>query len=133
MFNAVQKSVQKLNPHRRKHHMESKKLHVLWANPDLETSLHMVMMYVTNSMANHYWDEVTVILWGATPKLAVENSHIQESMKVAAHVGVHFSACINCAERYNVTDALLALGVEVVPWGMPLTEILQSGSPLLTV
>ena len=113
--------------------MGRKKLHVLWTNPDLDTSLHMVMMYVTNSMVHHYWDEVTVILWGATPKLVIENSHIQESMKVAAHVGVRFSACISCAERHNATGALRALGVEVVPWGIPLTEILQSGSPLLTV
>lgn len=113
--------------------MGSKKLHILWSNSDLETSLHMVLMYATNSMANHYWDEVTVILWGATPKLAIENSQIQESMKVAAHVGVQFSACITCAERYNATDALLALGVEVIPWGIRLSEILQSGSPLLSV
>ena len=113
--------------------MESKKLHILWANSDLETSLHMVMMYATNSMTHHYWDEVTVILWGATPRLAAENSHIQESMKVAAHVGVHFSACITCAERYGVVNALRELGVEVIPWGMPLSEILQSGGPLLTV
>ena len=113
--------------------MGKRKLHVLWTNADVETSLHMVMMYVTNSMAHNFWDDVTVILWGATARLMAENETIQDSMKIAANVGVHFSACISCAERYGVTETLRALDIEVIPWGTPLTDILRSGSPLLTV
>ena len=91
------------------------------------------MMYVTNSMVHHFWDEVTVIVWGATPKLVVDNDAIQETMKIAMNAGAKFSACISCAERYGVTDALRALGVEVIPWGIPLTELLREGAPLLTI
>jgi len=113
--------------------LEKRELHLLWTNADIETSLYMVIMYATNSMAHRYWDEVTVILWGATPNLVAKNDAIQDAMRIAMNVGVQFSACISCAERYGVVDALRALGAQVVPWGEPLSELLRSGSPLLTV
>jgi len=93
----------------------------------------MVMMYATNSMVHRYWDEVTVILWGPTPHLVATNDAVQDALRIGMNVGVRFSACISCAERYGVVDGLRALGIEVIPWGIPLSEILQDGSPLLTV
>ncbi|MCL1796000.1 MAG: tRNA (guanosine(37)-N1)-methyltransferase TrmD [Clostridia bacterium] len=109
------------------------KLHLLWTNTDIETSLHMVMMYATNSLVHRFWEEVTVILWGATPNLVVSHNEIQDAMRVAMNVGVAFSACISCAERYGIVDELRAFGVQVVPWGEPLSELLRSGSPLLSI
>ena len=67
---------------------EKNSLHILWTNADVETSQLMVMMYATNSMINHWWDGVTVIIWGATARLAAQNAQIQESIKVAMNVGV---------------------------------------------
>lgn len=112
---------------------ESKELHILWTNDNLYTSNLMVMSYATNSMANRAWDGVTVILWGATVKLAAENDFIQEQMKVAQHAGVKFSACVSCARQFGAVDKLEGLGVEVKPWVEPLTELLQSGKTLITV
>jgi hypothetical protein len=93
----------------------------------------MLMMYSTNSMLNHWWDSITVIIWGASAKLVAENETIKELIKTAQHAGVKFSACIGCARQLDVYDELEALGVEIIPWGVPLTELLKGGEKLLTV
>lgn len=112
---------------------EKKKLHILWTNADLNTSHHMVMMYATNSMLKGWWDEVTVIIWGATAKLAAEDKDMQERMRIAVQAGVKFSACIACANNLGVRQALEDLGLEVIPWGALLTGLIQEQKPLITV
>jgi hypothetical protein len=112
---------------------EKNTLYILWTNADVNTGLYMVMMYAKNSLLRGWWEHVTVIIWGATAKLAVENAAIQEEMKIAQNVGVKFSACIACARQLGVVSQLEALGVEVIPWGPPLTEILRNNEKLLTV
>jgi hypothetical protein len=112
---------------------EKKILHIFWTNSDPLTSQHMVMMYATNAMLRHWWDGVTVVIWGATAKLAAEDEIIQEKIKAAMHAGVQFSACIACAVNLGVKDTLEGLGIEVRPWGQSLTELIQSGSPLITI
>ena len=112
---------------------ESKKLHILWTNADINTSNLMVMMYATNSMLHQWWDKVTVIVWGATAKLVAENELIQEQLKAAQYAGVQFTACVACARQFGVVEKLEGLEIEVIPWGEPLTEIIQSGRPLITI
>ena len=113
--------------------MEPTKLYILWTNDNLDTSQHMVFMYAINSMMKGWWDEVTVIIWGPTAKLVAENKRIQERMEVARHVGVKFSACVACARELGVESDLKKLGLDVIPWGPPLTELLQNGEKLITV
>lgn len=108
-------------------------LHILWTNADLSTAQQMVLMYATNSLLQSWWDEVTVIIWGAAAKLVAEDSLIQESIQVAQNLGVKFSACVACAHQLGVVEQLRKLGIEVKPWGEPLTEILQKQGNLLTV
>ena len=108
-------------------------LHILWTNADVETSVYMVMMYAKNSMLRKWWDHVTVIIWGATAKLAAEDPMIKEQIKVAMQAGVKFSACISCAAQLGVVEQLEEQGIEVIPWGPPLTELLQEKAPLITV
>jgi hypothetical protein len=112
---------------------KSNKLFILWTNADVLTSDFMVMMYATNSMLNHWWDEVTVIIWGATAKLVAENDLIQTKIKIAQHAGVKFSACKACAEQLGVTDKIIDLDIEVKYWGEGLTDILKSEEKLITI
>jgi len=108
-------------------------LHILWTNADLHTAQFMVMMYATNAMLYHWWENVTVIVWGATAKLVSENADIQQSVKMAMQAGVQFSACVSCAVQLGVKQELKNLGMEVIPWGEPLTRLLKEGGHLLTV
>lgn len=99
----------------------------------METTLGMVMVYATNSMARHWWEQVTVIIWGATARLAAENAQVQEAIQVAMNAGVKFSACIACARQLGVIERLEAQGIEVTRWGEPLTMLIKNNEKLITV
>lgn len=108
-------------------------LTILWTNADPITSEKMVFMYGINSKLENWWNEVTIIIWGATAKLTAENPLIQEKIKQALHVGVHVSACKACADQLGVSQILVDLGVELKYWGEGLTEILREDGKLLTI
>ena len=112
---------------------QEKKLHILWTNADINTSLHMVMMYATNCMLRGWWDAVTVIVWGAPAKLVAENEDVQKRIGMAIHAGVKFSACIGCSRQLGVVEQLDALGIPSVSWGPALTSLIQEKQPLITI
>ena len=112
---------------------DSNRLNILWTSGDAHTARLMVFMYAKNSILRGWWDEVTVIIWGASAKLASEDDLIREEIKIAQNVGVKFSACVACARGLGVVENLEAMGVEVVSWGPLLTDILQNKENLITV
>ena len=112
---------------------DSKHLYIVWTNADPITSQNMVFMYATNSMKNAWWDQVTVVIWGATQPLLCENETIRAGMEDARSAGVEFSACLTCADILGTTEPLRALGLEVIRWGKKLSDLLQSGAHVLTV
>ena len=112
---------------------ENKHLYVLWTNDNLITAEKMVFMYTINSLIKGWWEKVTLIVWGATTKLVGENKDIQAKIKEAQDAGVHVTACKACADQLGVSDELEKLGIEVIYWGVPLTEILTNDEKLLTI
>lgn len=112
---------------------EKKHLYVLWTNDNLITTEKMVFMYTINSLIHGWWEKVTLIVWGATTKLVSENKEIQKKIKEALEAGVHVTACKACADQLGVTEDLEKLGIEVIYWGVPLTDILKEDEKLLTI
>lgn len=82
-------------------------------------------MYASNAIAKDWWDEVHVIIWGATIKLFVESESIQKAVKEASATGVKFSACIACAKKLNLEDEVKATGIELDYMGAVLTDAIQ--------
>jgi len=113
--------------------MSKSHLYVLWTNDNPITAEKMVFMYTVNSRLRGWWDQVTLIVWGATAKLVSEDAKIQELVGKAREAGVHVTACKACADQLGVTEALERLGIEVKFWGAPLTEILKNDERLLTI
>ncbi len=109
------------------------KLNILWTNDNLITSEKMVFMYGINSKKQGWWDEVTIIIWGATTKLVSENTQIQELIAEAKVEGVHITACKGCADQLGVTEILEDLDIEVIYHGGPLTQILKGDEKLITI
>jgi len=109
------------------------KLYILWTNADAVTSEKMVLMYAINAKLNNWWEELTLIIWGAPARLVTENAMIQEKIRQAMHVGVNVSACIACADQLGVTDTLREMGIEVKGWGAGLTEALKDGIKVLSI
>jgi len=112
---------------------KSKKLFILWTTGDPVTSEKMVMTYAINSAISNLWDEVNIIIWGASAKLVAENELIQDKIEVALHHGVKMSACKGCAEQLGVKDEITWLGIDVRSVGNELTQILQEGHTVLTL
>lgn len=112
---------------------EKTKLNILWTNDNLITSEKMVFMYGINAKKNNWWDNVTIIIWGAPAKLVGENKEIQSLIKAAQSEGVMITACKACSDQLGVTEILEKLNIEVKYWGKPLTEILKSEEKLITV
>ena len=111
----------------------SRKLNILWTTNNIDTARLMVFMYAINAMRKKWWDEVTIIIWGSSAKLVAENIIIQDELKKAQANGVKVSACIACATELNVVDILKEFDIEVIAWGKPLTDIIQSNDYLLSV
>lgn len=112
---------------------DKKNLYILWTNDNVVTAKMMVFMYGINSKRKDWWENVTIILWGATAKLASADTDIQDLIKEAKSEGVHISACKACADQLGVTDTLEALDLEVIYWGEPLTNILKENEALITI
>ncbi len=108
-------------------------LAVLWVSRDREAALHMAFMYAKNSKLRGWWPNVTLIIWGPSGPLLVSDPELQQELESMKQAGVVLQACKACSDRYGVSDALAALGVEVKYMGQPLTELLKSGAHVLTV
>jgi len=108
-------------------------LYILWTNDNQITAEKMVFLYGINSKLRGWWENVTIIIWGAPAKLVAENSDFQDLVKGSLDKGIHVTACKTCAEQLGVVDILTGLGIEVIYWGEPLTKILKNGETLISV
>lgn len=110
-----------------------KKLTVLWTSDNPVTAKDMVFMYVTNAKKKGWWDDITLLIWGATAELAANTEEFHPYFKKMQELGIHISACKACADNNGVTEQLETLGIEVKYWGVGLTEVLMGEGKLLTV
>ncbi len=108
-------------------------LHIFWTSGDPVTSVDMVLMYARNSKLRGWWDDVTVVLWGAPQQLIFENEAVLAKLRIARKAGVEFSACVACALDLGVKEKLEAEGIEAVPWGLKLTQLIQEHKHILTI
>lgn len=112
---------------------EKRHLYLLWTNADPVTAEKMVFMYTINALLRGWWENVTIIIWGAPTKLVAEDEKMQKLIQDAIKTGVHVTACKACADQLGVTEILEKLNIEVKYWGIPLTEILKNDEKLLTI
>lgn len=111
----------------------STKLYILWTTSEVETFDEMIFMYAFNAKKYGWWDEITVVIWGASARLAGEDELVQLKIKEMVEGGVKVEACKACADDLGVSAKLESLGVEVKYWGQPLTRVLKSGAKLITI
>ena len=112
---------------------DDENLFILWTNADALTAKLMVFMYAENSVKQEKWKEVMIVIWGATVKLVAENAEIQEAIKRLQGIGIKFSSCVTCVKELGLEKEIGALGIDMVKWLNPLTEVIKSGRKLITV
>ena len=112
---------------------DAEKLFILWTSSEIETFDEMVFMYAFNGMKYKWWDEITVVIWGASAKLAGEDDLVRLKIKEMIEGGVKVTACKACADDLGVSTKLEELGVDVKYWGQPLTTLLKTDAKLITI
>ncbi len=110
-----------------------KELLIHWTTDNFDTSLHMVLLYAHNTKKNKLWDEITVLVWGASQKLVKENEQIADEVKKLHSLNVKVIACEHCAAEMNTTDALASCDIDMFKTGKFLTDWIQSGKAYLSV
>jgi hypothetical protein len=109
------------------------KLNILWTTDNKDTVLNMLVMYATNSRLNEWWQEVNVIIWGASAKLVGTDTQVQAEVLEMLNHGITIEACKACSDNLGVTEKLTELGVNVRYMGEVLTNYLKSGEKVLTI
>lgn len=112
--------------------IENKQL-ILWASGDREVALKMVFMYAANAKKFGWKDNVRILIWGPSSKLAATDPGIQERMKQLQAVGVEIFACRACADEYGVTDKLSEHGIKVLYAGEMLANARREGWDVLSI
>ena len=112
---------------------ENATLHILWTNDNVITAEKMVFMYAINAKRRGWWENVTLIVWGATAKLVAENERIQDLIAEARENGIYVTACKACSDQLGVSEILEAHDIEVQYLGVALTNVLKNDEKLLTI
>lgn len=108
-------------------------LYILWQSDNFISAEKLVFQYAIFCIKQGWFDDVTIIIWGASAQMAKRNPHIQKLIKEAMAQGVKISACKACADDLESTDALSELGIELRYWGKPFSELLKANKKILTV
>ena len=112
---------------------EKKELLVNWTTDNLATTMHMVALYTYHAKKLGWFDEVTLLVWGASQQLVATNKEVQEQMKMMEEVGVKVIACKKCAGESGVTEELQSCGIDVLGTGEILSDWLLEKKPFLSV
>ena len=110
----------------------SDKLVVLWTSGDRDVAEKSCLMYTHASCKYEWFEEVTLIIWGPSARLVIEDDDIRKKVLAMQEDGVKLEACIACSNMLGVTEELLELGVDVKGMGVPLTTYLKSGYQVLS-
>lgn len=109
------------------------KLNILWTTDNKETFFNMLSMYAINAKKRGWWQEVNVIIWGASSKLAGTDTEVQAKIVEMMAQGVTVEACLACAENLGVSESLSNLGVNLRYMGQPLTDYLKADEKILSI
>ncbi|MFQ6121456.1 MAG: DsrE family protein [Dehalococcoidales bacterium] len=108
------------------------KAFILWSSGDKEVALGCGLVYPLNVAKNKWMDEVKVIIFGPSEKLAAYSPEVQEKLKELREAGIEIIACKWYADRMNITGMLEEAGIKVVFVGSIISQLLKDGWAPLT-
>ena len=77
-------------------------------------------------------DQVNVVIWGGSTRLAGTDEGVQKEIKKMLENGVTFEACKACADKMKISETLKDLGVDV-KYMSALTGYIKGDDKLITV
>lgn len=109
------------------------KLVVLWKSDNMIDVNEMITPYILASKKNGWWDEVEVIIWGASQNVVVSDDETKRRVALMLKLGIKVYACKKCAIDLNIEHALTDLNINVIYTGELLTQCLQSDAKVITL
>ena len=99
-----------------------KKLLVVWKS-DNDIDIHnFIVPYVHNSKKHGWFDDVELLIWGASQHIVTKDSTIQQKVKDLIKNEVKVYACKFCADNVGATKLLESIGVNVMYTGVFLSD-----------
>ncbi|WP_236264108.1 DsrE family protein [Dysgonomonas sp. Marseille-P4677] len=108
-------------------------LHILWITDNKDTFFEMITMYACNSKRLNWWKNVNIIIWGASVRLAGNDTQVQSEILEMLNQGITVEACKDCCDNFVVTEKLKKLGVVVRYMGEPLTKYIKNNEKFLSI
>ena len=110
------------------------KLLVVWKSDNDVDINNFIMPFATNSKKQGWFDDVEVLIWGASAHKIKEDSDAQTIVSTLLASGIRLVACKYCADQVGVSELLTELGVTVMYTGVYLSTALQdSETEVLTI
>lgn len=108
------------------------KVFVVLSSGDREVALEVGLVYPFNAKKKGWMDEVKVIVFGPSQKVAANDVEVQGKIKELIGEGIEVLACKRCADEIGITEKLEAAGVKVVYVGSVISGLLKEGWASLT-
>jgi hypothetical protein len=108
------------------------KVFAIVSTSDREVALEVGLIYPLNAAKNRWLDEVKVIFFGPSEKLAAYDTEVQGRIKELLDNNVEVFACKWCSDRMNITPILENLGIKVVYVGTIISQLIKDGWAQLT-
>ena len=105
---------------------------MILSSADTVVHAELSFKYAYNALKQGWMDQVRVILWGPTEKIAAEDEDFIEQVKLLIDSGVEVYACKACSDNFGTSEKLEEIGIIVQYMGTFVTEMLKEGWYQLT-
>lgn len=102
-----------------------KRLCIVWKSDNLIDIDNFIIPYAYNAKVQEWFDEVHVIIWGASQHTVNITPYIQEKITNLINNDISVYACMMCARNVEAMDVLQEIGVNVKYTGELLSEYLK--------
>ncbi len=108
------------------------KVFVILSSGDREVALEVGLVYPLNAVKNRWMDEVKLIIFGPSEKIAAFDMEVRARIEELQKAGIDIMACKWCADRMKITATLEDAGIKVVYVGPIISQLLKDGWASLT-
>lgn len=113
-------------------HIVATKVFVILSSADREVVLEVGLVYPLNAIRNRWMDEVKLIIFGPSEKIAAYDMEVRGRIDELRKAGIEVMACKWCADRMKITAALEDAGIKVVYVGQIISQMIKDGWASLT-
>lgn len=106
--------------------MEKKKVLIIVSSADKDVIMPALNLALNSKKAGLY-EDVKLHFFGASQKVAAEDTEIQQRIAELIKEGINPVACVNLSKKFDVTVQLDDMGFNQVPIGPEIANLINDG------